>query len=152
MGEVDRLGINIGDKVLIVRRGGVIPKIERALGPAAETDLSGRHHADGEAFTGTLPDYRPIPSPSACPACGGDVAVLEGAFLKCPNLLCDARTADQLLYWCRALELDGVGEKLVEQLLESGLIVTGSRPVPAYHGGVDWIGTRGREIRNQRSG
>lgn len=123
VGEVDRLGINIGDKVLIVRRGDVIPKIERALGPAAETDLSGRHHADGEAFTGTLPDYGPIPSPSACPACGGDV-VLEGAFLKCPNLLCDARTSRSVLYWCRALELDGVGEKLVEQLLESGLIVT----------------------------
>ena len=69
----------------------MIPKIERALGPPL-TDLSGRHHADGEAFTGTLPDYGPIPSPSACPACGGDV-VLEGAFLKCPNLLCDARTS-----------------------------------------------------------
>ena len=123
VGEVDRLGINIGDKVLIVRRGDVIPKIERALGPATETDLSDRYHADGEAFTGTLPDYGPIPSPSACPACGGDV-VLEGAFLKCPNLLCDARTSRSVLYWCRALELDGVGEKLVEQLLESGLIVT----------------------------
>ena len=123
VGEVDRLGINIGDKVLIVRRGDVIPKIERALGPASEADLSGRHHADGEAFTGVLPDYGPIPSPSACPACGGDV-VLDGAFLKCPNLLCDARTSRSVLYWCRALELDGVGEKLVEQLLESGLIVT----------------------------
>ncbi|DAC55096.1 MAG TPA: DNA ligase (NAD(+)) LigA [Candidatus Poseidoniales archaeon] len=123
VGEVDRLGINIGDKVLIVRRGDVIPKIERALGPATEADLSGRHHADGEAFTGALPDYGPIPSPSACPACGGGV-VLDGAFLKCPNLLCDARTSRSVLYWCRALELDGVGEKLVEQLLESGLIVT----------------------------
>lgn len=123
VGEVDRLGINIGDKVLIVRRGDVIPKIERALGPATEADLSGRHHADGEAFTGALPNYGPIPSPSACPACGGDV-VLDGAFLKCPNLLCDARTSRSVLYWCRALELDGVGEKLVEQLLESGLIVT----------------------------
>ena len=123
LGEVDRLGINIGDKVLIVRRGDVIPKIERALGPATEADLADRHHADGEPFTGTLPEQSPIPPPTACPACGGHVEV-EGAFLKCPNLLCDARTSRSVLYWCRALELDGVGEKLVEQLLDAGLIVS----------------------------
>jgi len=47
---------------------------------------------------------------------------LEGAFLKCMNLACSARTGRAILYWCRALEMDGVGEKLVEQLLEEGKI------------------------------
>ena len=121
MGEVDRLGINIGDKVLIVRRGDVIPKIEQALGPATAEDLSGRVHADGSPFSASLPERRSIPVPASCPACGGHVEV-EGAFLKCPNLLCDARTSRSVLYWCRALELDGVGEKLVEQMLDANLI------------------------------
>ena len=121
MGEVERLGINIGDKVLIVRRGDVIPKIEQALGPATAEDLSGRVHADGGPFSASLPERRSIPVPTSCPACGGHVEV-EGAFLKCPNLLCDARTSRSVLYWCRALELDGVGEKLVDQMLDANLI------------------------------
>lgn len=121
VGEVDRLGINLGDRVLIVRRGDVIPKIEQALGPATQADLDGRFHADGEAFTAALPTRSPIPTPTACPACLGSVEV-EGAFLKCMNLFCEARTSRSVLYWCRALELDGVGEKLVDQLLDAGYI------------------------------
>ena len=121
VGEVQRLGINIGDKVLIVRRGDVIPKIEQALGPATQDDLKGRFHADGEAFTGVLPATSAISTPTACPACQGSVEV-EGAFLKCMNLFCEARTSRSVLYWCRALELDGVGEKLVDQLLDANRI------------------------------
>jgi len=121
VGEVERLGISIGDKVLIVRRGDVIPKIEQALGRATVADLQGRVHASGEPFTGELPESTSIVTPSVCPACEGKVEV-AGAFLKCLNLFCDARTSRSVLYWCRALELDGVGEKLVDQLLEAGLI------------------------------
>ncbi|MGB1679270.1 MAG: NAD-dependent DNA ligase LigA [Poseidonia sp.] len=121
VGEVERLGISIGDKVLIVRRGDVIPKIEQALGRATQTDIDGRFHASGDPFVATLPPSSTIEPPTSCPACDGDVEV-EGAFLKCLNLFCDARTSRSVLYWCRALELDGVGEKLVEQLLDAGLI------------------------------
>ena len=121
VGEVERLGINIGDKVLIVRRGDVIPKIEQALGRATQTDIDGRFHASGDPFVAALPPSSTIEPPTSCPACDGDVEV-EGAFLKCLNLFCDARTSRSVLYWCRALELDGVGEKLVEQLLDAGLI------------------------------
>jgi len=123
VGEVERLGIHIGDKVLIVRRGDVIPKIERALGAARPEDLNGRSHADGEPFTGSLPVHRPIPTPSACPACEGPVD-LEGAFLKCGNLDCAARSGRAVLYWCRSLEMDGIGEKLVEQLQDAELVST----------------------------
>ena len=121
VGEIDRLDIHIGDKVLIVRRGDVIPKIEQALGPASQSDLEGRIHASGEAFTARLPIHTPVPIPDTCPACDGQVK-LERAFLKCVNLFCEARTSRSVLYWCRALELDGVGEKLVDQLLDAQLI------------------------------
>jgi DNA ligase (NAD+) len=123
VGEVNRLGINIGDKVLIVRRGDVIPKIEQALGPASPGDIDGRFHASGEPFSGQIPVHNSIPIPNACPACDGQVE-LEGAFLKCVNLFCVARTSRSVLYWCRALELDGVGEKLVEQMLDAQLIAS----------------------------
>ncbi|MCH1443166.1 MAG: NAD-dependent DNA ligase LigA [Candidatus Poseidoniaceae archaeon] len=121
LGEVERLDISIGDKIRIVRRGDVIPKIEASLGPASQTDLEGRVHADGEPFTGLLPGRKPINAPDACPACNGAVEI-EGAFIRCVDVHCDARMGRSILYYCRALEMDGIGEKLVDQLLSEGLI------------------------------
>lgn len=118
VGEIERLGLAIGDKVKIVRRGDVIPKIESSLGKATQHDVNNRFHADGSKFDGHLPTSFEILIPTSCPACSGNVE-LEGAFLKCINLACSARTGRSILYWCRALEMDGVGEKLVEQLLEA---------------------------------
>lgn len=121
LGEVERLDIRIGDKIRIVRRGDVIPKIEASLGPASQQDLEGRIHADGEPFTGLLPERRAVDAPSACPACNGPVEI-EGAFIRCVDVHCVARMGRSILYYCRALEMDGVGEKLVDQLLAEGLI------------------------------
>ena len=123
LGEVQRLDVSIGDKVLIVRRGDVIPKIEKGLGRASEADLLGRVHASGEHYEATLPDQAAISAPETCPACGGRIEQ-EGAFLKCPELFCEARTSRAILYWCRSLEMDGIGEKLVEQLLDDCIITT----------------------------
>lgn len=121
LGEVRRLDIRIGDKIKIVRRGDVIPKIEASLGPASQQDMEGRTHADGEAFSGMLPKRKAIDAPNACPACNGSVEI-EGAFIRCVDVHCDARMGRSILYYCRALEMDGVGEKLVDQLLADGLI------------------------------
>ena len=121
LGEVQRLDIRIGDKIKIVRRGDVIPKIEASLGPASQQDMEGRTHADGEAFSGMLPKRKAIDAPNACPACNGAVEI-EGAFIRCVDVHCDARMGRSILYYCRALEMDGVGEKLVDQLLADGLI------------------------------
>lgn len=121
VGEVERLGLKLGDRVLIVRRGDVIPKIESGLGPANPEDLAGRIHADGTPFEGELPEPEGIPIPSSCPACDGALEI-EGAFLRCTDLMCDARTSRAILYWCRSLEMDGIGEKLVDQLLSLGQI------------------------------
>ena len=120
-GEITRLGIKIGDKILIVRRGDVIPKIEQSLGRAKQEDLLQRNHADGTSFSHELPTEQEIEIPTICPSCDYDL-VTEGAFLKCYNMLCDARTSRSILYWCRALEMDGIGEKLVGQLLDAGII------------------------------
>ena len=122
-GEVSRLGIKIGDKILIVRRGDVIPKIEQGLGRAKPADLENRKHADGTSFSVELPESSEIIAPRVCPSCDSEL-VTEGAFLKCYNILCEARTSRSILYWCRALEMDGIGEKLVEQLLDANLITS----------------------------
>ena len=121
LGEVQRLDIQIGDKIRIVRRGDVIPKIEAGLGAATQSDVDGRTHADGEPFTGQLPERRKITPPDSCPACAGPIEI-EGAFIRCTDVQCSARLGRSILYYCRALEMDGIGEKLVEQLIEEGLI------------------------------
>ena len=122
-GEVERLGIQIGDKVRIVRRGDVIPKIIEVLGPATSADLAGRIHGDGSPFEVALPS-RSIPeSPLFCPECESPLEK-DGAFLRCNNLDCPARVVRTVLYWCRALEMDGIGQKLTEQLCDVGLVRT----------------------------
>ena len=120
VGEVERLGIKVGDKVKITRRGDVIPKIIENLGQASQADLDGRFHADGTQFSGDL-TFQDIEIPNECPACSRYL-VMEGAFLRCIALECDARTARALTYWCRTLEMDGIGEKLIEALLDNGLV------------------------------
>ena len=120
-GEVERLGINIGDKVRVVRRGDVIPKVIESLGRASKSDLVGRKHANGETFSGELPPKKEISIPNKCPKCDNEL-VVDGAFLKCLDLSCGARHVHSLIYWCRALEMDGIGVKLAEQLSESGLV------------------------------
>lgn len=120
VGEVKRLGIKIGHKVKITRRGDVIPKIIENLGKATPSDFLNRFHADGSKFQGNLV-HKDILIPKLCPECSREL-VIDGAFLKCVALECGARTARGIIYWCRSLEMDGIGEKLIKSLLELGLI------------------------------
>ena len=120
-GEVDRLKIAIGDKVKLVRRGDVIPKIVEVIGKATFTDIEGRTHSDGAKFNENLPKYSQIIIPTSCPRCETDL-IQDGAFIRCTNMNCPSRLERTILYWARSLELDGVGEKLVQQLCSDGLV------------------------------
>jgi DNA ligase (NAD+) len=120
-GEIQRLGISIGDRVRIVRRGDVIPKIIEVLGPANETDLANRSHADGTSFVENLPLPQKVIIPTQCPRCSTNLEQ-DGAFIRCFNLNCPSRLERAILYWARSLEMDGIGEKLAESMCERGLV------------------------------
>ena len=120
-GEVQRLGIMVGDKVRIVRRGDVIPKIIEVLGPAQASDLIGRTHSDGLPFEEPLPTRTEVDYPTHCPRCSTEL-IEDGAFIRCTNLDCPSRLERAILYWCRKLGMDGIGEKLAEQLCSTGLV------------------------------
>jgi DNA ligase (NAD+) len=122
-GEVERLEIMVGDKVRVVRRGDVIPKIVEVLGPASASDLIGRQHSDSTPFAEALPERRTIDIPVDCPRCT-TILIEDGAFIRCTNLDCPSRLERTILYWCRHLEMDGIGEKLAEQFCTTGLVRT----------------------------
>ena len=122
-GEVERLEITVGDRVRVVRRGDVIPKIVEVLGPASASDMTGRRHSDGTAFEEGLPERRAVNVPEECPRCSTRL-IEDGAFIRCTNLDCPSRLERTILYWCRHLEMDGIGEKLAEHLCSTGLVRT----------------------------
>ena len=122
-GEIERLGIRIGDRVRIVRRGDVIPKIIEVLGEAKKSDIENRIHSDGTPFTDSLPKCENILIPEQCSRCKTKLGQ-DGAFIRCFNINCPSRLERAILYWCRALEMDGIGEKLAQQFCEEGLVST----------------------------
>jgi DNA ligase (NAD+) len=120
-GEVERLGIMVGDRVRVVRRGDVIPKITEVMGPATDDDMADRSHSDGTPFSEILPPRSMVSVPTNCPRCSTDL-IIDGAFIRCTNIECPSRLERAILYWCRKLGMDGIGEKLAEQLCSSGLV------------------------------
>ncbi len=105
MDEIERLGVKIGDTVLIQRAGEVIPQIVKVVRSA--------------------PDGRPFRMPSHCPVCGGDVRRAEGEVAyRCVNAACPAQLKESLLHFAgrRAMDIEGLGEALVDQLVDRGLV------------------------------
>lgn len=103
--EIERLGVQINDRVLIERGGDVIPKIVSVVEQA--------------------PDRRPFEKPIACPVCGGEAFRSEGEVVRrCLSQTCPAKLKEALLHWAgrRALKIDGLGERLVDQLVEKDLV------------------------------
>ena len=103
--EIDRKDIRLNDKVIILRSGDVIPKIIKVL----------THERDG-----TQIEYK---RPTSCPVCSSEL-LDEGVLLKCQNLSCDARVVNSIYYFASkpCLNIDGLGDKIVEALHTSGLV------------------------------
>ncbi len=103
--EIERLGVEIGDQVVVERSGDVIPKVVRV-------------HAQGAG-------RRPFEMPSSCPECGGHVVrEPEEAVWRCVNTNCPARLKESILHFSArpVMNIDGLGVVLVDQLVDKGLV------------------------------
>jgi DNA ligase (NAD+) len=105
--EIRRKGIKIGDKVIIEKAGEIIPAVVKVVTEkrnGAEIDFS---------------------MPSSCPVCGSEVEKREGEVaLRCINLQCPAQVKNWIAHYASrgAMDINGLGESLVEQLVDSGLV------------------------------
>ncbi len=107
MDEIRRLGLKTGDTVIIERSGDVIPKVTAVMVKLR----------DGSEKT--------IKAPEKCPNCGHRVARVPGEVAyRCPNKNCYAVNLRRLCHWASkgALDIDGLGPKIIEQLAREGLV------------------------------
>jgi DNA ligase (NAD+) len=108
MDEIGRLGVKIGDYVQVERAGDVIPKVAKII--------DDKDHPRGT---------QEIDDPETCPVCGARVARTEGEVdYRCVNANCPARLAGTILHFASrgVMNIDGMGESLVTQLIERGLV------------------------------
>jgi DNA ligase (NAD+) len=105
MDEINRLGVQIGDTVLIERAGEVIPHVLKVV-------------KEGK-------DRRPFVMPKKCPECDSAIhkADDEVAY-RCVNAACPAKRKESLLHFAarHAMDIDGLGDKIVDQLVDKGLV------------------------------
>jgi DNA ligase (NAD+) len=105
MDEVERLGIHAGDTVLVERAGEVIPHVLKVV----------KHGKEEKAFK----------MPEKCPVCGMRVYRAEGEVAyRCVNVSCPVRRRESFLHFAgrHAMNIDGLGEKIVDQLIEKNLV------------------------------
>ncbi len=105
--EIERKDIRVGDWVIIQRAGGVIPEVVRVV-------LSKRP-----------PDVKRFEFPKTCPVCGSPVVRLPGeASHRCMGISCPAQLKAKIRHFAskRAMDIDGLGQKLVDQLVDKGLV------------------------------
>jgi DNA ligase (NAD+) len=103
--EISRLGLRMGDEVVVERSGDVIPKVVRVSSQGS---------------------YRkPFQMPAACPVCGGKVVREEGeAASRCINTNCPARLKESILHFASrgVMNIDAMGDALVDQLVDRGIV------------------------------
>jgi DNA ligase (NAD+) len=105
--EIDRLDVRVGDTVFVERAGDVIPKVVKVVRELRP------------------PDTVPYRLPEACPVCGTRTVRAEGEVaLRCPNPGCPAKLRERLRHFASrgALDVDGLGEKIVDLLIQQGLV------------------------------
>ncbi|WP_277966149.1 NAD-dependent DNA ligase LigA [Pantoea trifolii] len=108
--EIARLGLRIGDKVVIRRAGDVIPQVVNVVESERPQET------------------REILFPSHCPVCGSDVERVEGEVVtRCTGgLICGAQRKEALKHFVsrRAMDVDGMGDKIIDQLVEKEYVLT----------------------------
>ena len=108
--EIRRKDVRAGDWVVVRRAGDVIPEVARAVHQRRETEL---------------PEFQ---MPGTCPECGSDVERVEGeAVARCTGaLICPAQIKHGIRHFAtrKAMDIEGLGDKLVDQLVEHGLVHT----------------------------
>ncbi|VGO20334.1 NAD-dependent DNA ligase LigA [Pontiella sulfatireligans] len=105
--EIRRKDIKVGDRVIIEKAGEIIPAVVRVV---------------TEKRTGAELDFN---MPTACPVCGSETEKREGEVaLRCTNLQCPAQVKSWLTHFASrgAMDINGLGESLVEQLVDGGLV------------------------------
>jgi DNA ligase (NAD+) len=105
MDEVDRLGVQIGDTVLVERAGEVIPHVLKVVKEGA--------------------NRKPFHMPRKCPECGSTIHRVEGEVAyRCVNAACPAKRKESLLHFAgrHAMNIDGLGDKIVDQLVDKGMV------------------------------
>jgi DNA ligase (NAD+) len=105
MDEIERLGLQIGDTVLIERAGEVIPHVLKVVKPGK--------------------NRKPFRMPKHCPECGSTIHKDEdGVAYRCVNAACPAKRKESLLHYAgrHAMNIDGLGEKIVDQLVDKGMV------------------------------
>jgi len=105
--ELERKDVRIGDYVLVEKAGEIIPQLVKVI-PEKRTGKE-----------------KPFARPTRCPSCGGPVRRdPDGVYLRCQNLACPAQRIERITHFASrgAMDIEGLGEKLVRQLVEKGLI------------------------------
>jgi len=124
MDEIKRLGLKIGDTVVLEKAGDIIPHVVRVL-----TELrTGKEKA--------------FPVPTKCPICGSAVARDEGLVaLRCTNLICYARERRKLYYLASkaAFDIEGLGPRIIDVLLDEHLITTPADIFDLKHGDIEGL-------------
>ncbi|MEZ6052284.1 MAG: NAD-dependent DNA ligase LigA [Planctomycetaceae bacterium] len=107
--ELERLGVMIGDWVVVEKAGKIIPHVVRVE----------EHRRNG--------DEKAYRFPSKCPECGSEVAQDEGGvYIRCLNPACPAQLRESLRFFASrsAMDIEGLGIKLIEQLVAAGLLTS----------------------------
>jgi DNA ligase (NAD+) len=114
--ELRRKDIHVGDFVTIRRAGDVIPEVVKVLLDKRRSDV------------------RPFEFPVRCPECGSEIVKPAGdAIARCAGgLICPAQLRQSVAHFAsrRAMNIDGLGERIIEQLIDAGLVST---PADLYH-------------------
>lgn len=103
--EIERLGVRVGDTVILYKAGDIIPKVKEVVMGL---------RVDGS---------KPATMPTVCPVCGSSVERREGEVaIVCSNRQCSAQNQEAVLHAARAFAIDGIGPATIATLMDAGII------------------------------